>query len=156
MKKFLQLIGFIVLAELAGIVGSFSTISSIPTWYATLTRPALNPPSWIFGPVWTTLFALMGVAAFLVFRQGWQKREVKKALAVFVLQLILNTLWSIIFFGLHNIGLALFEIILLWLAILVTIISFYRVSKAAAYLLIPYIAWVSFAIYLNYAIWGLN
>ena len=160
----LKLIIAIVICELAGIIGSVFTTPSIAGWYATLVRPALNPPAWVFGPVWTTLFALMGIAAFLVWKKGLERRDVKIALGIFIGQLVLNTLWSIIFFGstsltingLNNIGIAFIEIIFLWLAILATIIAFAKISKPAAWLLLPYILWVSFAVYLNFMIWMLN
>lgn len=155
-KDWLVLAGYILLCEGAGIVGSVFTAPSIPLWYAALVRPALNPPAWVFGPVWTTLFVLMGVAAFLVWRQGWYRRGVRSALGIFLLQLVLNTLWSFIFFGLHAPGAAFAEIIVLWLAIAATIGLFSRVSQPAAWLLVPYIAWVSFAAYLNYMLWTLN
>lgn len=146
----------VVGSEAAGIIGSVFTASSIPTWYATIVRPEFSPPNWIFGPVWTTLYALMGIAAFLVWRKGLDRKEVKVALGIFLLQLVLNSLWSIIFFGLQNPGAAFIEIIFLWLAIVATIIAFAKISKPAAWLLAPYILWVSFAAYLNYAIWALN
>lgn len=152
----LKLIVAVVGSELAGIIGSIFTVSSIPTWYASLARPEFSPPNWIFAPVWTTLFALMGIAAFLVWRKGLHRKDVKVALGFFLGQLVLNSLWSIIFFGFQNPGAALIEIIFLWLAILVTIINFAKISKPAAWLLLPYILWVSFAAYLNYAIWTLN
>ncbi len=155
-NNFFKLVIAIVVSELAGIIGSVFTISAIPTWYDGLVKPALNPPSWVFGPVWTALYALMGIAAFLIWRMGWERKEVKTALGVFGLQLSLNAIWSIIFFGLHSPGWALVNIILLWLAILGTIIVFYKISRPAAYLLVPYILWVSFASYLNYSIWVLN
>ncbi len=151
-----KLIITVVVSELAGVVGSLFTVSAIPTWYAGLVKPVLNPPSWIFGPVWTTLYALMGVVAFLVWRNGWEKKAVKRALGVFGIQLFLNAIWSIIFFGLHSPGWALVDIIALWLAIVCTIAVFYKISKPAAYLLLPYILWVSFASYLNCSIWMLN
>lgn len=151
----LKLVIAILVSLAAGGLGSIFTSSAIPTWYATLSKPALNPPNWIFAPVWTTLFVLMGIAAFLIWKQGADKPKVREALKIFLGQLILNALWSFIFFGLHEPGWAFIEIILLWLAILATILSFYRLSKAAAYLLIPYILWVSFAAYLNLAIWRL-
>ncbi len=156
MNNTIKFIIAIVVSELAGIIGSVFTSSSIPTWYATLTRPALNPPSWVFGPVWTTLFAFMGIAAFLVWKKGLKRKDVKIALGIFLGQLVLNTFWSIIFFGLHSPGGAFIEIIFLWLAILATIIAFVKISKPAAWLLIPYILWVSFASYLNFMIWILN
>lgn len=151
-----KLIIAIAVAELAGAIGSVFTVSAIPNWYSTLVKPTLNPPSWVFGPVWTTLYALMGIAAFLVWKHGWERKEIKTALSVFGLQLFLNAIWSIIFFGLHSPGWALVDIIALWLAIVWTMIVFYKISKPAAYLLIPYILWVSFASYLNYSIWMLN
>ena len=164
-----KLIIAIVVSELAGIIGSVFTTPSIAGWYATLARPTLNPPAWVFGPVWTTLFALMGIAVFLIWREYdkltlseveglvvRRRRQIKMALVLFGIQLVLNTLWSIIFFGSHNPGAAFVEIIFLWLAILATIITFAKISKPAAWLLVPYILWVSFAGYLNYSIWVLN
>ncbi|MFH2136458.1 MAG: TspO/MBR family protein [Patescibacteria group bacterium] len=155
-KNFLKLIIAILVSEAAGIIGSIFTTPSIQTWYANLLRPEFSPPNWIFAPVWTTLFALMGIAAFLVWKRGLGDKKVKIALWIFAGQLILNIFWSIIFFGLHSPGGAFLEIIFLWLAILATIISFAKISKPAAWLLLPYILWVSFAAYLNYAIWILN
>jgi len=158
MKKtdWFKLIVAVVIANLAGAVGAVFTMPAIPTWYATLAQPALNPPSWIFAPVWTALYILMGVAAGLVWCRGWGRKDVKIALSVFSVQLILNVLWSIIFFGQHDPGAALAEIVLLWLAILACIIFFWKISRPAAYLLIPYILWVSFAAVLNFGIWRLN
>lgn len=147
---------FVILCESIGVIGSVFTASSIPTWYATLVKPELAPPNWIFGPVWTTLYALMGIAAFLVWRNGWWNRNVKIALGVFVAQLLLNLLWSIIFFGLQAPLAAFIEIIILWCAIAATILAFARISKSAAWLLVPYLVWVSFAGYLNYMLWALN
>ncbi len=141
---------------MAGVIGSLFTVSSIPTWYTDLARPELSPPNWIFGPVWTTLFALMGIAAFLVWKKGLNRRDVKIALSIFLVQLILNTFWSIIFFGMQNPGAAFGEIIALWLVIIATIITFAKISRVAAWLLVPYILWVTFAGYLNYSIWFLN
>jgi tryptophan-rich sensory protein len=166
----LKLIISIIAVQLAGIIGSVFTTSSIQTWYAGIVKPSFNPPNWVFGPVWTTLFLLMGIAAFLVWRQldspvfsrGNDKekdlgnRQIKIALSIFIGQLVLNTFWSIIFFGLCSPGGAFVEIIFLWLAILATIISFAKISKPAAWLLAPYILWVTFAAYLNYFIWMLN
>ena len=155
-NNFFKLAIAIVVVELAGAIGSVFTVSAIPNWYAGLVKPALNPPSWVFGPAWTTLYALMGIAAFLIWKSGWDKKEVKKALGVFGIQLVLNALWSIIFFGLHSPGWALVDIIALWFAIAWTMVVFYKISKPAAYLLVPYILWVSFVSYLNYSIWMLN
>lgn len=170
MRNSLKLIITIAVSELAGIIGSFFTISAIPTWYATLVKPDINPPSWIFGPVWTTLYLLMGIAAFLVWfsyakasadkKKEWNRKDVRKdvqkALAVFGLQLVINAVWSIIFFGLHSPLWALVDITLMWLTIIWTMVLFYKISKPAMWLLVPYILWVSFASYLNYSIWILN
>ncbi|HBK33459.1 TPA: hypothetical protein DEP34_01865 [Candidatus Uhrbacteria bacterium] len=156
MNNTLKLIIAIVVSELAGIIGSVFTTPSIAGWYAGIVKPALNPPAWVFGPVWTTLFALMGITAFLVWKKGLDRRDVKIALGIFLGQLVLNTLWSIIFFGLRSPGGALIEIIFLWLAILAMIVAFAKISKPAMWLLLPYILWVSFAGYLNYSIWQLN
>lgn len=156
LNSFFKLIVAIVVCELAGIIGSIFTASAIPNWHATLAKPALNPPSWIFGPVWTTLYALMGIAAFLIWKKGWDRTDVRKALYVFGIQLVLNALWSIIFFGLQGPAWAFANIVLMWLAIVWTMILFYKISKPAVWLLIPYILWVSFAAYLNYSIWTLN
>jgi benzodiazapine receptor len=162
LNNFLKLVIAIVVSQLAGIIGSVFTVSSIPTWYAMLQKPSFSPPNWIFGPVWTTLYFLMGVAAFLVWSSyskatdGQTQKRIKVALWVFIGQLILNALWSVIFFGLKNPGWAFVEIILLWLAIVGTIIVFSKISRLAVFLLLPYILWVSFAGYLNYSIWMFN
>ena len=163
LNNFFKLIIAIAVCELAGVVGSIFTVSAIPTWYAGLVKPVLNPPSWIFGPVWTILYALMGVALFLIWKQHSNilqnvrmLRIWRIGIVVFFIQLFLNAIWSIIFFGLHSPSGALVGIIFLWLAILATIIIFAKISKPAAWLLVPYILWVSFAGYLNYSIWTLN
>lgn len=155
-KDFLQALGWILLAEAAGLIGSVFTVQSIPTWYAQILKPVFSPPNWVFGPVWTTLFALMGLAAYLVWKTQKRSSARQIALGLFGLQLALNIVWSLLFFGLRNPGLAFLEITLLWLAIAVTMYSFTRVSKLAALLLVPYLAWVSFAGFLNYRIWQLN
>ncbi len=154
--KWLSLIAAIAICELAGVVGSFFTTPAINTWYRTLVKPDLAPPNWIFAPVWTTLFFLMGIAVYLVWEKNWNRKEKKLALMVFFGQLILNIIWSILFFGLRNPALAFIEIILLWLAIAASIYFFSKISKPAAWLLIPYILWVSFASYLNFQLWQLN
>ncbi len=155
-RNWWHLFASIVICELAGIIGSIFTSSSIPTWYATLQKPTLNPPSWVFGPVWTTLFALTGIAAYLIYEKGIKKKNVRLALGFFALQLVLNTLWSILFFGFKSPGLALIEIAFLWLSILCCVVLFYKIRKVAAYFLLPYIFWVSFAMYLNFELWMLN
>ena len=152
----LKLIIALVVTLAIGGIGSMFTAPAITGWYVNLAKPALNPPNWVFAPVWTTLFILMGLAAFLVWRQGLDKKEIKIALAIFVFQLFLNVFWTLLFFGIHNPAVAFTEIISLWTAILALIIAFYQVNRTAAYLLIPYIVWVSFAAYLNFAIWQLS
>jgi tryptophan-rich sensory protein len=137
-----------------GFGGSFFTNSL--DWYQTLAKPAFNPPSWVFAPVWTVLYLLMGVSAFLVWRKGPADTAVKVALACFVLQLVFNALWTPIFFGAKQPLIAFADIVLLWLAIAATIICFYRVCKLSAILLVPYILWVSFAAVLNASICMLN
>ncbi len=151
-----KLIACVLICELAGVLGAVFTTDAIPTWYAALTKPPLNPPSWVFGPVWTILYAFMGISLFLIIRQGWHHPKHKTALYIFSAQLLVNALWSILFFGAHTPFFALLDILLLWILILGTIIIFYRLSKPAAYLLIPYLGWVSFATYLNYMIFRLN
>ncbi len=147
---------FILICEAAGIIGSFFTMQSVKTWYVTLNKPLLSPPNWIFGPVWTTLYALMGIAAYLIWQKGIRKEGVQKALSVFGAQLLLNVLWSVIFFGLHNPHGAFAIILALWASIIWTMVEFSKHSKTAAALLFPYILWVSFAGYLNYMFVVLN
>jgi len=131
-------------------------MKAIPTWYQGLAKPPFNPPEWLFGPAWTLLYLLMAVAAWLVWKQGIGAAGVKLALAVFLTQLVLNALWSVFFFGLRSPLAGLVDIVVLWLTILATIVFFFRVSVPAGVLLLPYIAWVSFAAILNAAILRLN
>ncbi len=154
--NFIKLIVALIIPQLFAIIGSLFTRASVDGWYSLIEKPVFNPPNWVFGPVWTILYILMGVAAFLIWRRGLEKKEVRFALLIFLFQLALNLFWSFIFFGLQNPGIALTEIISLWFAILATILSFYQINKVAAYLLIPYILWVTFAAFLNYSIWNLN
>ncbi len=146
LSKFILSIG---LCLGAGIIGSFFTVSSIPEWYSTLNKPGFSPPNWIFAPAWTSLYILMGISLYLV----WVKHKVP---FVFWIQLILNAVWSIIFFGMRNPTLALVNIAALWIAIILTIKAFYKINKISAYLLYPYLAWVSFATILNLEIVLLN
>jgi len=139
-----------------GGLSGFVTARSVATWYPTLTKPFFNPPAWVFGPTWTVLYIMMGVAAFLVWRQGFSTKDVRLALTLFAAQLALNGLWSIFFFGLQSPGVAFAEILLLWLSIVATVWIFRRVVPAAALLMLPYLAWVSFAAVLNGSIWMLN
>ncbi|QQG43187.1 MAG: tryptophan-rich sensory protein [Candidatus Daviesbacteria bacterium] len=154
-KDILKLILSIGLCLGAGIIGSFFTVSSIPTWYATLNKPSFSPPNWIFGPVWTVLYILMGVSLYLAL-SGKGKGEREKAVRIFAMQLFLNIAWSVIFFGMRNPILAFVDIVFLWIAIFLTIKSFYKINKLAGNLLIPYLLWVSFASILNLAIVLLN
>ncbi|TAJ45016.1 TspO/MBR family protein [Methanofollis fontis] len=151
-----MLVAAIIITNLAGIIGSLFTAPNIPVWYAGLEKSSLNPPSWVFAPVWTILFILMGISLYLFWREGLERPAVRIAIVAFAVQLVLNTLWSILFFGLRSPFLALIEIVILWVAIAATIWLGYRVSRPAAYLLVPYILWVSFAAYLNWTIWVLN
>ncbi len=150
------MITFILLCEMAGLIGSIFTMPAIGTWYADLNKPSFSPPNWIFGPVWTILYALMGISAYLVFSKGWKNKKIKNAVNMFSLQLILNVLWSVIFFGAKNPFLALVEITILWAAIFVTIKKFNEISKTAGNLLVPYLAWTSFAAILNLSIVLMN
>ncbi|MCJ7753668.1 MAG: tryptophan-rich sensory protein, partial [Thermoanaerobaculales bacterium] len=139
-----------------GGLSGFATARGVANWYPTLTKPSFNPPAWVFGPAWTLLYIMMGVAAFVVWRNGLEVDGVKIAIAVFVAQLALNGLWSILFFGMQAPGLALAEIIVLWIAIGATAVLFWRVVPAAGALLLPYWGWVSFATVLNASLWWLN
>lgn len=139
-----------------GAIGAFFTASSVKTWYVTLAKPSFNPPNEIFAPVWTSLYILMGISAYLV----WQKRhtitQLPRTVAIYLIQLVLNLMWSFIFFYAHQLGLALFEIIALLLAVIINAWIFYKIDKVAGLLFIPYILWVSFATILTYNIFILN
>ncbi len=153
MKKLLISVGVCLLG---GMAGSFFTVPSVKSWYPALVKPALNPPSWIFAPVWTILYIMIGVSAFLVWRKAPVDKSVRMALTVFLIQLALNFAWSPAFFGMRSPLLGLVIIVLMWQTILAAIIGFYRISRPAAYLLVPYFLWVSFATYLNASIYYLN
>jgi len=179
MKNIFKFIISVILCQLAGLVGSIFTTPAIGSWYAFLNKPSFTPPGSFIGVVWIILFFLMGISLYLVWSKNWQvavpvEAQTKKAwnrfseklwsgnwreenaILIFILQLVLNILWSVIFFGLKLPGLAFFELLALWFAILYTIVNFYRISKPASYLLLPYIAWVSFAGFLNFTIWRMN
>lgn len=156
MKKFLKLILCIVACELAGASGAIFTSPAISGWYATIQKPPFNPPNWIFAPVWTFLFFLMGISLYLILEKNLKERIVKNALMIFIGQFILNIGWSVLFFGLKRPFESFLEIIFLWLAILMMIIQFNKIDKKAAFLMIPYLLWVSFAAFLNLSIWILN
>ena len=152
----IKLIVSITICLFAGFLGSFFTIPAIPTWYATLAKPSFAPPNWLFFPVWTILFVMMGISLYLVWRRGLEGQQVKNALVIFAVQLILNVLWSAAFFGLRSPLSGLIEISILWISIAFTIMIFMKISRTAGLLLIPYIIWVSFAAVLNFMIWRLN
>ncbi len=137
-------------------VGSLFTFRAIPTWYAGLKKPRFTPPNWAFGPVWTTLYILMAISVFLVWRPGLDHPGATLAFALFWTQLTFNALWSVVFFGMKSKGGGVLVIVVLWLLILATIVAYFRVSAWAGALLIPYIVWVSIATYLNVGVWRLN
>lgn len=155
-KSISKLLTSIGLSLGAGLIGSVFTISAIPNWYSTLNKPFFNPPNYLFGPVWTTLYITMGIALYLVWVKGLQKKAVGFAFNFFMIHLVVNALWSIVFFGLHEILVSLLIILVLLVMILVLIKLFLKIDKNASYLLLPYLAWVSFATILNFSIWILN
>lgn len=155
-KTVLLLVATIVFAQLAGWFGAIFNAISLTDWYPALVKPAFNPPSWVFGPVWTILFLLMGLSLFIILQGHWHQRQRDLAVLVFIIQWLLNIGWSFIFFGLQNPLVAFVEIIILWLAIMWNMIVFYRLDKKAAYLLLPYLLWVTFAMVLNANIVVLN
>jgi benzodiazapine receptor len=149
------LIGWVGLCVAVGLISGLLTRRAIPSWYASLRKPSINPPNWIFGPAWMTLYVLMGVAAWMVWKQPSSQLRTY-ALAWFLIQLGLNFLWSLIFFRWHAIAGALGEISILWLAILATMVLFWELYPPAGWLMVPYLAWVSFATMLNLGIFRLN
>ncbi len=146
----------IVICNLAGLLGSLVTVTGSGSWYAGIAKPFFSPPGFVFAPVWTTLYILMGISLYLIWMEGTGRKEVRIALFVFAVQLVLNGLWTFLFFGLQSPLLGLIEIIVLWIFIVLTIVLFYRIRKTSAYLLVPYLLWVSFASFLTYTIWILN
>ena len=156
LKSPLLLIGFIILSQLAGAFGAIFTAEAIPTWYATLNKPFFNPPSFVFAPVWITLYTLMGIAAYLVWERSMAKKLRKEALTFFGAQLLLNAIWTPIFFGAKQLLLAFGIIVLLLIMILITTKKFWHINKLAGKLMIPYILWVTFAALLNLSIYLLN
>lgn len=156
MKDWKKLIISILVCEGVGISGTPFTLSAIPTWYVGLEKPFFSPPNWIFGPVWTILYLLMGISFYLLWVRGFKKKAVRYASVLFGIQLLLNLLWTPLFFGLRSPLLGLIDIVLLLVVLIFTITKIYTISKTAAYLLIPYLLWVSFATMLNAAILILN
>lgn len=156
MSSYVKLLIAIALPVLVGGISGFFTVTGVESWYQTIQKPSWNPPNWVFGPVWTTLYVMMGIALWLVWKED-TSRELKMIAAIlFGVQLILNFLWSFVFFRLEQPGFAFLEILFMWIAILATIFAFAQVNKTAAWLLVPYISWVSFAAILNFTIWRLN
>jgi len=151
-----MLIAFVLLAQLAGVIGSYFTMANISIWYDDLVKPSFTPPGWFIGAVWIVLYTLMGAAAYLVAQKGLDSKQTRLALSIFGFQLAINTIWSFAFFGLQSPLLGLVVIVLLWFAIAETIILFAPISKTAAWLLVPYILWVTFAAFLNLQILLLN
>ena len=156
MANALRFLISVTLPLLVGGLSGFATARGVQEWYPSLTKPPFNPPSWVFGPVWTLLYVMMGVAAYVVWQKGWESEVVRVALGLYLIQLILNGFWSILFFGMQSPGIAFVEILILWLAIAATVFWFWRVSPVAGILLLPYGAWVSFAALLNGSLWILN
>ncbi|MBI5554219.1 MAG: tryptophan-rich sensory protein [Candidatus Diapherotrites archaeon] len=154
-RKGMELIIAILICQLAGVIGSVFTFPAITEWYSELIKPTFTPPSWVFGPAWITLYTLMGIALFVVWQERTNKR-IQKGILLFGIQLALNTGWSVLFFGLRQPFYAFIEIILLWLVLAFTLREFLKINKTAAYLLLPYLAWVSLAMALNYSVWVLN
>ena len=155
-KNVLYLLLSIVVCQLAGVVGGIFTASSVGTWYDGLIKPSFNPPSWIFSPVWISLYLLMGIALFLVLRKGFGSEGVRSAVILFAFQLVFNTLWSFLFFGLRAPLAAFLEIAVLLGLIFITTVKFFQISKTAGILLVPYLFWVGFASVLNFFLWSLN
>ena len=157
MQKFFKFLVSVIGCELVGIAATPFTLSAIPTWYQTLNKPIFSPPNWVFGPVWIILYFLMGLAVYLIWTSKTTNQKLRQVgLKFFSIQLGLNFLWSIFFFGLHSPILGMIDITILWILILITIIKFFKISKTASYLLIPYLLWVSFASLLNLFIILLN
>ena len=151
-QQILGLVVFLAACYLVASIGGFVTAPAISGWYATLPRLSWTPPNWVFGPVWTLLYTLMAIAAWLVWRRAGVT-AVAVPLTLFAVQLALNLAWTLLFFGLHRVGLAFLDIVLLWLAILATLIMCWRVTPVAGWLLLPYLLWVSYASTLNFGIW---
>lgn len=156
MKNWVKLIVSILIVWIVGGFGSIFTAGSVNTWFTTLTKPTFNPPSWLFGPVWTILYIMIGISLFLVWKSNVKLKFKKTAYWIFAVQILLNGFWSVAFFGMQNPALAFLVIVLLWISIILNIIYFYKISKTAGWLLVPYWLWVSFASVLNGAIWLLN
>lgn len=156
MKHFIKLIISIAIPLTVGAISGMLTSNAVKGWFITINKPSFNPPNWVFAPVWTLLYILMGIAFFIIWKSAVNADVKRTAIIFYSIQLVLNFLWSLFFFGLHQPGWALADIILLWIMILFTIFSFGKISNISAWLLVPYICWVSFATLLNYSFWKLN
>lgn len=156
MRTFITALIFIAIAQAAGLIGTFFTFDAIPTWYASLNKPSFSPPNWVFGPVWTLLYTLMGIAAAMVWRERTRLTHAARGMRWYWIQLALNAIWSPIFFGWQRMDIALVIIVLMWISIVLTMNEFRRVNGWAALMLAPYLAWVSFATLLNFSLWQLN
>jgi len=155
-NNFSRLVFSLLICQGFGLIGAFFTSPAIPSWYQNLEKPFFTPPSWLFAPAWITLYILMGIALFLIWKKGLKEEKNEVAFLFFFIQLTLNSLWSILFFGLRSPFWALIEIIILWIFILITILKFFKISKKSGWLMIPYITWVTFAAILNFSIYYLN
>lgn len=149
-------LGAVLVCEAVGLLAGWATRTSVTTWYPTLVKPSFTPPGWVFAPVWTLLYAFMGIAAFLVWRRGLRRARVRSALTAFGVQLLLNAGWSFAFFGAQSPALGLVVILFLWGTLAWTVDRFFRIQRAAGWLLVPYLAWVTYALVLNAGIWGMN
>lgn len=164
MKNIIRLVAAIIICQLAGVLGSFFTAPAIDAWYKTLERPFFTPPDWLFAPVWITLYTLLGISLYFIWiknnetkkTEKKKKKYIKVSLWIFAIHLVTNAIWSIIFFGLRSPQWALLNIVVLWGLIVWTMARFYKIDKKAAYILIPYILWVTLATALNFEIWRLN
>jgi len=154
--RFRKLLTSIIIVQVAGLIGSAASFRAINSWYAFLVKPTFNPPNWLFGPVWTTLYILMGVALYRVWNKGLGKKRVRVAFWLFIVHLFFNTGWSVVFFGFHSLFGGFIALLVLWAMIVALIWKFYEIDRWAAFLLVPYLLWVSFAGVLNVALWLLN
>jgi translocator protein len=155
MPNYIKFIFSIIICQFAGITGSLFTRNSLG-WYYTLNKPFFRPPDWLFAPVWIILYAIMGISVYLIWKRGFSKNDSKYAMVLFFVQLVLNAMWSVVFFGERSIIGGLVIILVLWILIFLTIFAFSRVNLSSAYLLVPYLLWVSYASILNFSIWRLN
>lgn len=156
MKNWVKLLISLALPQIAGISGVLFTETGEGSWYRQINRPSWNPPGWVFGPVWTMLYIMMGIAFYLVWKSSASEKLKRPAMTFWIIQLALNFFWTVIFFGAHQPGWATLEIIVLWIFILLTILAFFRINKTAAWLMVPYLLWVSFASVLTATIWQMN